>query len=216
MRIPEPSALMIDEDQCDAYNTSLHAHEFNDYIQWYKEYVGVTNGTLIDLGSGPCNFVIALCLEFPNLKVVCYEDSEIMIQIAKRNIKNNNLTDRITIVKDNLMNASGKYEPVLLNRVLHHIDDTVSLWKLVNNLSNKLLAVDLMRYDDSAMLEKFINKIKSFFDFRYVTDTENSFKAAYSYNEVVEQVKLYGYIVKPIVNSFDDVHYGKFLVYHSK
>lgn len=34
MRIPEPAQLMTDEDQCMAYDASLHDHEFNDYVSW--------------------------------------------------------------------------------------------------------------------------------------------------------------------------------------
>ena len=215
-RIPEDSPLMTGLEQCMAYNNSLHSHEFNDYICWYEKYVGVSAGTIVDLGSGTCNFVIALCLKYPDLKVVCYEDSETMIDIANKNINRENLSDRITTIKDNLMNATGRYDAVLLNRVLHHIDDTNSLWKLVNSLSDKVLAVDLKRHDDPTMLTRFIEKIKNLFDPLYVLDTNNSFKAAYSHAEVLEQIKPYNYIVEIIDTTFDDVAYGKLIIHHTR
>lgn len=216
MRIPEPKALMVDPVQCEVYNSSLQDQEFSEYINLYKEFIGLTSGTIIDLGSGSCKFIVALSLEFPNLKFVCYEDSDAMISIAKKIIEDNNLSDRITIVKNNLMNATGTYDAVLLNRVLHHIDDTTSLWKLINRLSNKVLAVDLLRFNDTNTLDRFIQKLGLFFNKIYVIDTENSFKAAYSQDEILEQVNPYGYNVKFVTNTFDDVFYSKVIIYHSK
>jgi trans-aconitate methyltransferase len=184
-RIPEPE-LMEDNGQCEYYNQSLleNSDALTKFIETYKEKINVEQGTVIDLGTGTANFVIALCNTYPKLNAVCYEASEAMIKIAKINIAKHNLQDRITIIKDNFFNATGIFDVVIANRVLHHVNDTDKFWKLVNTLSKNILVCDLERPDD-------INSIKDWFDI----DVQNSFKAAYNVNEVQEQLTEYGYSI---------------------
>ena len=91
-RIPEDFDLMSDVEGCNLYNQSLiNSYDLVDYIKLYKTYFNLRTGKIADLGSGPCNFVIALCLEFPELTFDCYENSDIMISLAEENIKKYNL-----------------------------------------------------------------------------------------------------------------------------
>ena len=148
IRIPEP-ALMEDIDQCEFYN-----QEFVDdptcltrFIEVYNKFVGIHRGTIVDLGSGTCNFVVELCKIYPQLTVVCYEASKEMIKIAKCNIKNSQLEHRIKIIEDDFFNATGNFDVVIASRVLHHVDDTPNFWKLINMLSKNILVCDLERPD---------------------------------------------------------------------
>lgn len=218
-RQPETHAVMNDEGQCRSYNDSFanHKHELDDYINQYRQYVGVTHGTLVDFGSGTCNFVIALCLEFPDLKVVCYELSDEMIKIAKDNIEKNQLSDRITIIKDDFFNASGSYDCVLMSRILHHINDTTTLWRVVSKLSNKILVTDLERFSDEESFEKLTSFMKGVLEPIFYEDTVNSFKAAYTSEEVMEQVKDFPYtVLSRTMNPLPDIKYKKMTVYQTK
>lgn len=218
MRTPEPTNLMTGEEQCWVYNQSLlNSYDLVEYVNLYKKYLGITSGKIVDLGSGSCNFVIALCLEFPDLKVDCYEASEAMIKLAEENIRQHALTDRIQIIKDNLLNATGNYDAVLINRVLHHIDNTEQLWKVVNDMSGNVFAVDLERPLEFSSLDRLFEIMESMFDEIYILDTRQSFMAAYTADEVREQVKNYGYNVLSIVNNPDpDIKYNKLIIYHTK
>lgn len=218
MRIPEPTNLMTNEEQCQVYNQSLlNSYDLIEYVNLYKKYLGITSGKIVDLGSGSCNFVIALCLEFPDLTVDCYEASEVMIKLAEDNIRQHNLTDRIRIIKDNLLNATGMYDAVLINRVLHHVDDTEELWKVVNDMSSNVFAVDLERPLEFSSLNGLFKVMESMFNNIYVTDTRRSFMAAYTADEVREQVKGYGYNVLSVVNNPDPaIEYSKLIIYHTK
>jgi len=184
-RIPEPE-LMEDVAQCEFYN-----QEFEDdpdclsrFLATYEKYVGIHSGTIVDLGSGTCNFVIALCKAYPKLNFICYEASKAMIKIAKQNIIENFFEDRITIVEDNFFNADGKFDVVLANRVLHHVNDTENFWKLVSKLSDNVLVCDLER-------PKQLNHISP----EFPIDLKNSFMAAYTVDEVTEQIRDYNYTV---------------------
>jgi len=182
-RIPEPE-LMEGKEQCIAYNQSLvdNKNALSRFIETYNKYIGIFQGSVIDLGSGTANFIIELCKVHPNLTATCYEGSSAMIKIANKNISENNLQDRITIIQDNFFNAKGKFDVVIANRVLHHINDTKSFWSLTNTLSKNVLVCDLER-------PKELKYIQDHFDI----DIKNSFKAAYDIAEVEEQTRLYNY-----------------------
>lgn len=208
MRTPELSPLMLNENQCRAYNKySLHPMQHLEFINMYKELVGINQGVVIDLGSGPCNFVIALAERFPNLKFVCYEGSEAMISIAKENIANANMSSRIEIIHDDIFNATGTYDVVIANRLLHHINNTEQFWKLINRLSNNVLVIDINRPPIEVI--EHIEKVDHYQEPIYKEDLINSMKAAYSLQEVVDQIKDYGY------DAFADRFY-KLYVYHTR
>jgi trans-aconitate methyltransferase len=217
-RISEDFNLMSDVEGCNLYNQSLiNSYDLIDYVRLYKNYFNLQSGKIADLGSGPCNFVIALCLEFPELTFDCYENSDVMISLAEENIKAHNLSDRITIIKGDLLLASGKYDGVLINRVLHHIDDTTTLWKTVHALSNNVFVVDLERPENIESLADLFNLMKAYFDEKYIADTTRSFMAAYTKEEVDAQVNEYGYKVESLSSGPDkNVRYNKLIIYHTR
>jgi cyclopropane fatty-acyl-phospholipid synthase-like methyltransferase len=208
MRISEPNSLMEDLDQCTAYNKyAADTVQLHEYIRLYEKLIGIKQGTVVDLGSGSCNFIIALANNFPDLRFVCYEASDAMIEIANKNIKNSNLSDRIQIVKADILNATGKYDAVLANRLLHHIEKTEQFWKLVNSLSEKVLVIDIDRPPPSVI--EHIRNVDEYDDPIYKEDLLNSMQAAYSLEEVTEQIKQYNYTV------ITDNYY-KLIVYHTR
>jgi trans-aconitate methyltransferase len=208
MRIPESTPLMNDINQCIVYNKyTSNASVLAEYVQTYKLLIGVEQGTVIDLGSGTCNFIIALAQQFPNLQFVCYEASDAMIKIAKENITTANLSSRIRLVHDDMMNATGIYDVILANRVLHHINEYKQFWQLINALGDTLLIVDINRPPENVI--NHILKNDEYEDSIYKEDLINSMQAAYSLKEVSEQIKEYNYNIKT------DNFYRLF-VYHTR
>lgn len=192
MRVPEQSPLMENPEQCSSYDKYASApRKLQEYINTYKQLIGITKGTVVDLGSGTCNFVIALAKNFPDLQFVCYENSNAMVEIAINKIIKENLSSRIKIIKDDITNVVGMYDVVLANRLLHHINDTTKFWELVNSLSDNILVIDINRPPQS-----IIDHIRKFDDYQepiYKEDLISSMQAAYSLEEVTEQIQKYGY-----------------------
>ena len=208
MRISEPTLLMEDLDQCRAYNKyASDPRQLQEYIQLYEKLVGIKHGTVIDLGSGSCNFIISLAVAFPYLKFICYEASEAMIELAYKNIKNFDLSDRIQIIKDDIFNATGNYDVVLANRLLHHIENPKQFWKLINTLSENILIVDINRPPISVI--EHIRDVDEYAEPIYKQDLLNSMQAAYSLDEVVAQTREYDYTV------ISDEYY-RLIVYQTK
>lgn len=197
---------MLDVDQCkqyDSYSSTLET--LRTFRDMYKEYINIDTGIVLDLGSGTCSFVVFLCQSFPNLKFVCYEESKTMLEIARKKIEDNNLTDRITLIEQDLFTAQGKYDVVIANRVLHHIEDTKLFWETVTKLSDNILVIDINR-PDSELVEQLS---KANINIVYRTDLVNSMKAAYTVDEVKEQVKDY-----PLTVFADEAN--RLIVHHNK
>jgi predicted O-methyltransferase YrrM len=208
MRIPELTPLMTDTNQCVAYNKyATDPVQLQEYVQIYLLFIGIKQGTVIDLGSGTCNFVIALAQNFPNLSFVCYENSPAMITIAKDNITLAGLDSRIRLVQDDIFNATGKYDVVLANRLLHHIEATNEFWKLINSLSENTLVIDINR--PPKYVVDHVQENNEFQDDVYKEDLISSLRAAYSLEEVTEQIKEYNFTITT------DTQY-KLFVHHTK
>lgn len=188
-RIPEPG-LMEDRQQCEFYNQEFIEDPdcLSLFVLKYRSFISIEEGTIIDLGSGSCNFMIELCKTYPKINAVCYEGSREMIRLANKNIFENRLEKRIRIVHDDFFNASGKYNAVIASRVLHHVNDTHRFWKLVNSLSKNILICDLERPEKIEYISE-----------SFPIDLKNSFMAAYTVDEVSNQIKSYPYkIIKEI------------------
>lgn len=208
IRIPESTPLMTDIDQCVAYNKyASDPATLQAYIQTYQSLIGIKQGTVIDLGSGTCNFVIALAQNFPNLNFVCYENSPAMIKIATDNINSAGLSSKIQMIQSDIFNATGNYDVALANRLLHHIDKTKEFWKLMNSLSDNILVIDIDR--PPKQLVDHIQEGNEYQDDVYKEDLVSSLQAAYSLEEVTEQIKEYNYTITT------DKQY-KLFVYHTK
>lgn len=207
-RIPESTPLMLDVNQCEAYNNhTSNPATLDEYIHTYKTLIGITEGTVIDLGSGSCNFVIALAQNFPNLNFVCYENSPAMIKIATDNINSAGLNSKICLIENDIFNAVGNYDVALANRLLHHIDKTKEFWKLINSLSKNILVIDIDRPP-----KYLIDRIKESNEYKddiYKEDLISSLQAAYSLEEVTKQIEEYDYKIMTD-------NQNKIFVYHTK
>jgi predicted RNA methylase len=208
MRVPELTPLMTDTNQCVAYNKYATAPvQLQEYVQTYLLLIGIKQGTVVDLGSGTCNFVIDLAQNFPKLIFVCYENSPAMITIAKDNITLAGLDSRIRLIQDDIFNATGKYDVVLANRLLHHIDATKEFWKLINSLSENILVIDINR--PPKYVVDHVRENNEFQDDVYKEDLISSLRAAYSLEEVTEQIKEYNFTITT------DTQY-KLVIHHTK
>jgi predicted RNA methylase len=207
MRTPEPQELMVDKDQCVLYHQyTLDKNTLSEFVKTYKSLIGISSGTVLDLGSGPCNFVVEMAKHFPKLNFFCYENSDAMIEIAKQNIKG--FENQITLIKDDIRNVKGKYDVVLANRIFHHFKDPKEFWNLIEKFNTTFLVIDINRPS-----ENFIKEIENSkdFDVLYKEDLVNSLRASWTLEEVQTQVKKFNYKIRS--NKEDN---DKLIVYQIK
>ena len=67
--------------------------------------------------------------------------------IEAKNIRDESLSSRIRILNKDILSATGKYDVVIANRLLHHINDTKQFWKLINSLSENILVIDDLKFN---------------------------------------------------------------------
>jgi SAM-dependent methyltransferase len=166
-----------------------------EWLKIYHETVNITRGTVVDLGTGTADLMIALLNLYPDLTAVCYEASEPMCKIARYNILQHGLGDRITVIQADLHTAIGTYDLAMSTRTLHHVNDTARFWELITALSPNVLVCDLERPDSLDIIPSDLD-----------TDIQNSLRAAYTVSEVREQVSALPYEVER--TAFGPVFYG--------
>lgn len=177
-RIPEPE-LMQDFQQCWNYH-DMHRTQPDIVSMWldiYHDTVNITRGTVVDLGCGTADQIVALLTMHPELTAVCYDASKAMCMIARENVRAHQLEDRITVIQADLYAATGTYDVAMSSRALHHLSDTAEFWKLITGLSPTFLVCDLERPDSEDLIPSDMD-----------TDIQNSLRAAYTVSEIREQV----------------------------
>jgi len=171
-RILEPE-LMVTDLQCQEYNTVCQRQYANsEFINSYKKYCGLDNGSLIDLGSGPAVHLAVMQKHFPNISITGYENSDKMIEYAKENTT-------ASIMKQDFNKVNTTADCVLCLYTLHHQHDPIKFWNTVSRLSNGYVYIEDFERPNSD---------KMFDDFDSIDDFKHSLRAAFTLEEIKSQL----------------------------
>ena len=183
---------MEGDEQCLEYNiTNLRASNNSHFLDLYKQYCNFSAGTLIDLGCGPGNHLIKLSESYPNLSIVGYDGSQVMVDYASKNTAGYN---NISVKKMLFNNITDVADCVISSQTLHHQHDPISFWLTVKRLaSNQVVVVDFERPADYAVIEKVRSDSKVAED-----DLRNSLLASFTKTEVEEHLKQAGLNLKVV------------------
>ena len=90
---------------------------------------------MLDLGGGPGSYAIAFARYYPDLKAVVFDKDEHALKIAKEDITNQNLQDRISLKKGDFFvdDIGSDYDLVLLSSIIHAFgeEENISLLRKV-------------------------------------------------------------------------------------
>lgn len=77
-------------------------------------------GTLLDVGSGPATYPIALCKKFPNMHAIIF-DLPGTLKITERYVRTAGMSDRITLVAGDYRKdpIPGHYDAIFLSNIIH-------------------------------------------------------------------------------------------------
>ena len=105
-------------------------------------------GELLDVGSGPATYPIALCKQFPKLRATIF-DLPATLNITQRFVRETGMEDRIRIIAGDYRGdpIPGAYDVVFLSNIIHGEDyqnNETLIRKLANNLkpSGKMMIKD--------------------------------------------------------------------------
>lgn len=197
-RITEPE-LMLDGYHCELFNqVSLRQYSDGKFLDSYEKYCGFTDGSLIDLGSGPGVHLEVMRKRYPNLLLTGYDNSDSMLELAKRNTS-------VEVKKLDFNEVKETSDCVLCLYSLHHQHDPIKFWETVKRLSKGNVYVeDFERPEDESMFDSFIA----------IDDFKHSLRAAFTLEEVEEQLKqldLPYKVVREVINAEKKVN--KLIIY---
>ncbi|HYW81562.1 MAG TPA: methyltransferase domain-containing protein [Thermoguttaceae bacterium] len=120
-------------------------------------------GEMLDLGTGTALIPIELCRQDPTARVLAVDVAENMLRLARRNVEQAGLGDRIRLQRidaKGLPFAEGTFSTVISNSIVHHVPEPGDVlreaWR-VAAAGGLLFIRDLMRPDDDETVQRLVD-----------------------------------------------------------
>jgi ubiquinone/menaquinone biosynthesis C-methylase UbiE len=192
-RIVEPE-LMDDEQQSIAYAKADFSTSNQLFVDSLIRNFPATLHSAVDIGCGPGDVMIRLARAVPGLHVTAIDGSAPMIALARDAIRAAGLEDRITLLRGQIPGvplAEHAYDAILSKDLLHHLPDPSVLWKEVRRLGRSgavVFVMDLIRPSSPADAHRIVDSVAASEDPVLQEDFYNSLCAAFTVDEVREQL----------------------------
>lgn len=207
-RILEPEVMDTEQDATE-YNLIPNDDVNTIFVDEVLNVAPINATTLIDLGSGPAHIPILFALKRPKFIITAVELAENMITIARKNIKNANLSERIIIEKKDIkhtMLAPESFDIVISNSCVHHIHNPIELFieaKRLASLEAVIFFKDLLRPKNLFELEHLVDKYASDVSDYQRTLFRNSLHASLTLDEVKAHAEAVGLVNVEIIQTSD-------------
>ncbi len=137
-RQPEPE-YMDEAAEADAYALSDFSEVNQAFVERLLELVPTAEALdVIDLGTGPGDIPVRICLARPRWHVVAVDASAAMLSIAGKAAQEADLIDRIELIQADARETGltpHSFDVLFSNSILHHINDTAAFWKELKRLA---------------------------------------------------------------------------------
>ena len=190
-RVAEPE-LMESKKQALSYSQANFTESNNIFIDTvFKNLIINKESRILDVGCGDGEIPINI-IKRKECSITAIDGSKAMLDEFSKKININKVTG-IKILNQNINNhtlGDNNFDFIISNSVLHHIQNINLYWsnmiKLVKD-KGKILVMDLFRPESESMLQKMLLKYGGSDPILY-NDFANSLRAAYTTNEVSEQL----------------------------
>ena len=191
-RVPEKE-LMDDVAQATAYANANFEEPHEFFVELLNSYVrNLKHSKLLDIGAGDGDIAIRVAKKFNACSIYGFDGSLPMINLARKKIQENNLSERIhlqhSLIKDGPYKEMG-FDGIICNSVLHHINDTKAYWNYIINRAKEkswFFIMDLARPESISQVESLVTLYAKNESRQLKLDFYNSLLAAYT----IEEVKL--------------------------
>jgi ubiquinone/menaquinone biosynthesis C-methylase UbiE len=195
-RTPEPE-LMDVPAQARAYAEADFSESNALFVDIFRSvWADAPAGSrVLDLGCGPADIPIRIARACPGLKIDAVDGSESMLRCAREAVGKAGLTGRINLSRRRLPDErleATRYVAVVSNSLLHHLIDPHDLWKTAARCAAPgaaLVVMDLIRPDDEAGVDRLIAVYAEDAPQVLRQDFRASLRAAYTVEEVAEQLR---------------------------
>lgn len=200
-RIPEPE-IMDDLEQAKAYDDADFEEPHNMCVELMEECFKESfsrnqfeEKTCLDLGVGTADIAWRMAKAFPGIKIDGVDASEVMLNLGKKLIQEKGVEDQVHLICGYL--PEGKlpqksYDMITSNSLLHHLNDPMVLWESIKKFGEKgsfVFVMDLMRPSSQEEAKEMVLQYANDEAAILKRDFYNSLLAAYSVDEVEEQLK---------------------------
>lgn len=165
----------------------------NEYRRLAEKVVSLfEGGKLLEIGPGPAYVSIEIAKRLPKVEIIGLEISDTMIEIAKKNAKEHEVSEKITLKKGDASKMpleDSEFDFVITSGSLHH-------WKKPTQVVNEIYRVlrpgcralvsDLMKDAPKEKVDDFANKIDSKL-MRW--GLKHSFKESYTARQIEQMIK---------------------------
>lgn len=209
IRIPEKE-LMTCEEQAHSYANADFFQSNSIFVNTLSQNININNSTeLLDVGCGDGEIPIRIYKE-TQCSITAIDGSQAMLDQFIMKMKKNKIKNISTYRKliDHNLFPEKSFNIVICNSVLHHVSDIELFWSTLFRLTKKkgtICLMDLIRPKSTKELETLLSRYGGN-DPILLSDFKNSLKAAYTINEVTEQLLSYDNISFNI-KSVSDRHF---------
>jgi len=193
-RIPEPD-LMDDKVQAEAYAATDFSEAHDAFVEHFKRcFPDFKSGTVLDLGCGAADVTIRFARALPDTQFTGIDGAQAMLDIGLRDVTAKGLDTRIKLQKCFIPDSDlikDKFDAVISNNLLHHLNDPFSLWETVAHCidTNKpIFIMDLFRADSTETAHKLVETYAKDAPDILKKDFYNSLLASYNINEIKQQL----------------------------
>lgn len=186
-RTLEP-VLMTGDEQCKQFDRARNQTRLNLFVDQLQSTFKL-EGNVADLGCGPGWVDIELCKRY-DIVIDAYDGSSTMINHAKHNVRDAELCSRIFLHCQEFDSINETYSTVISTDALHHVADPATFWNLIKCMNpNRVFVMDLVRPDSVEQLERIVRVCSTTQDPLYVEDFRRSLMAAFTEDEIRQQLK---------------------------
>lgn len=196
-RVLEPE-LMEDAEQVKAYAEADFSEPHNDFIQRLQVVVNnpAFDGMALDLGCGPGDVTQRFTSAFPFCWIDALDGSKPMLDYAINAI-NSQLKQRINFIHSRLPDVAltNHYGIIYSNSLLHHLPDPTILWQTIKKHAQsgtEVVVMDLIRPESQEAAKNMVNTYATNEPDILQRDFYNSLLAAFTINEIKEQLDAAG------------------------
>ncbi len=187
---------MNDRAQAEAYAAADFSEPHDAFVSHFtSRFPDFSGGEVLDLGCGTADVIIRFANAFPGARITGIDGAPAMLDIGMRDVEKKGLSHQISLnlclLPDNGL-SSKKYDAVISNSLLHHLNDPLILWESVSACARHgapVFIMDLMRPDTPQEAEKMIRLYAADAPPLLKKDFYNSLLAAYTIDEIQRQLR---------------------------
>ncbi len=209
-RVLEPE-LMQDSEQVKAYAQADFSAPHNHFIELIVEQLQeqVLTRSVLDLGCGPGDVTVRFAQKFSATTIDAIDGSQAMLSYARNSLPEI-LQQRIRYIHGYLPDtgwSSLKYQTIISNSLLHHLPDPSVLWQTIKQYAvtgARIFVMDLLRPESISQAREMVRIYAPEEPEILQTDFFNSLLAAFSLDEIKEQLNSEGLVLS--VKQISDHH----------